>query len=230
MIGDSSALLFTRAFKTCSHKSDDITPKPIIELKLKVSWCQACIWTPLGLNMVFVMDKSSDRTPLRVRSGGHSCRSRPYRSLCRCQSEHWSHPGAWGSPQKEPSLVLSLMTPKRVDNLNFCPKAEGGYPLVNWGKPQCAGTEPGYNKYCNPCQSPLAIATPEWNRVQPLSKRLVLKPLLCIEVRPTISNRNFSAQKYRVLSHQRGDIPDCHGPCHPIDDAPGPIPSCRSCL
>ncbi|KAK0139215.1 hypothetical protein N1851_024142 [Merluccius polli] len=38
--------------------------------------------------------------------------------------------------------------------------------------------------------SPVAI--PEWKRVQPLSRRLVPEPLLCVEVRPTISSRNFS--------------------------------------
>ncbi|KAK0155241.1 hypothetical protein N1851_002432 [Merluccius polli] len=36
------------------------------------------------------------------------------------------------------------------------------------------------------------VATPEWKRVQPLSRRLVPEPLLCVEVRPTISSRNFS--------------------------------------
>uniref|UniRef100_A0A3Q1CWI0 Uncharacterized protein n=1 Tax=Amphiprion ocellaris TaxID=80972 RepID=A0A3Q1CWI0_AMPOC len=37
------------------------------------------------------------------------------------------------------------------------------------------------------------LATPEWKRVQPLSRGLVPEPLLCVEVRPTISSRNFSA-------------------------------------
>ncbi|KAK0148980.1 putative nuclease HARBI1 [Merluccius polli] len=37
---DSSAPLFTRVFKTCGRKSDDMT-KSIIELRPRVSWCQA---------------------------------------------------------------------------------------------------------------------------------------------------------------------------------------------
>ncbi|KAK0145893.1 hypothetical protein N1851_015177 [Merluccius polli] len=39
------------------------------------------------------------------------------------------------------------------------------------------------------------VATPEWKRVQPLSRRLVPEPLLCVEVRPTISSRNFSTSR-----------------------------------
>ncbi|KAK0140992.1 hypothetical protein N1851_022012 [Merluccius polli] len=42
---------------------------------------------------------------------------------------------------------------------------------------------------------PRYVATPEWKRVQPLSRRLVPEPLLCVEVRPTISSRNFSTSR-----------------------------------
>ena len=35
-------------------------------------------------------------------------------------------------------------------------------------------------------------ATPEWKRVQPLSRRLVPETLPCAEVRPIISSRDFS--------------------------------------
>ena len=38
-------------------------------------------------------------------------------------------------------------------------------------------------------------ATPEWTRVQPLSRGLVPEPKLCIEVSPTISSRNRSASR-----------------------------------
>ncbi|KAK0146020.1 hypothetical protein N1851_014720 [Merluccius polli] len=42
--------------KTCGRKSDDMPTKAIIVLRPRVSWCQVHIWTPLCLNMVFVID------------------------------------------------------------------------------------------------------------------------------------------------------------------------------
>jgi len=73
---DSSAPLFTRMSRTYRRKSNATSTKSIIELQPRVSWCQVHIWTPLCLNMVFVMDspwraqKSNNRTPLWFRSGG----------------------------------------------------------------------------------------------------------------------------------------------------------------
>ncbi|TWW77424.1 hypothetical protein D4764_12G0008140 [Takifugu flavidus] len=37
------------------------------------------------------------------------------------------------------------------------PKAKGGYPLIHQGKLQYTGTDPGSNKDCHPCPSPLTI-------------------------------------------------------------------------
>ena len=39
------------------------------------------------------------------------------------------------------------------------------------------------------------LATPEWKRVQPLSRGLVPGPKPCVEVSPTISSRNRSASR-----------------------------------
>ncbi len=54
---DSSAPLFTRVSKTYGRRSDETTTKSIIDLRPRVSWCHVHWWTPLCLNMVFVMDK-----------------------------------------------------------------------------------------------------------------------------------------------------------------------------
>ncbi|KAK0148965.1 hypothetical protein N1851_010649 [Merluccius polli] len=75
------------------------------------------------------------------------------------------------------------------------PKAEGGYPLVYRGKLQHTGTKPGAISIATPAWRLSPVATPEWKRVQPLSRRLVPEPLLCVEVRPTISSRNFSTSR-----------------------------------
>ncbi|TWW81826.1 hypothetical protein D4764_01G0016410 [Takifugu flavidus] len=71
------------------------------------------------------------------------------------------------------------------------PKAKGGYPLIHRGKLQYTGTELGSNQNCHPCSLPLTIGN---SRVVE-SPTPLPEPLLCVEVRPTISSRNFSTSR-----------------------------------
>ncbi|KAK0132160.1 hypothetical protein N1851_033046 [Merluccius polli] len=122
----SSAPLFARVSKTCGRKSDDTTTKSIIELRPRVSWCQA-------------------QTTVRIRP--------PTR---RRREATLSSTGVNSNTLAPSRGAISIATPARR-------------------------------------LSP--VATPEWKRVQPLSRRLVPEPLLCVEVRPTISSRNFSTSR-----------------------------------
>ncbi|KAK0147744.1 hypothetical protein N1851_012564 [Merluccius polli] len=109
--------------KTCGRKSDNTTIKSIIELRPRVSWCQA-------------------QTTVRIRPPTQRRREATLSST-----------GVNSNIQAPSQGAVSIATPARR-------------------------------------LSP--VATPEWKRVQPLSRRLVPEPLLCVEVRPTISSRNFS--------------------------------------
>ena len=115
----------SRVSSTCGHRFDDLAIKSILKLP-KVSCFQVHIWTPLCLNMAFVMDslwraqKSNNKTTLRFRCGGPFFPITAPRSHCRCQHEHWSHPGGWGNHKKEPFPLLPLRTTTMVDTLNRC--------------------------------------------------------------------------------------------------------------
>ena len=121
----------------------------------KVSRCQVHTWTPLCLNMLFVMDnlwraqKSSNRTPLWFKSG-------------------------WGGgaffPVKPLQVSLSLPT--------WASKSGGR------GNPQKEHSCRGATRITTPACRLSLSATPEWKRVQPLLTRLVPEPLPCVEVRP----------------------------------------------
>ncbi|KAK0146532.1 hypothetical protein N1851_014139 [Merluccius polli] len=119
----SSAPLFARVSKTCGRKSDDTTTKSIIELRPRVSWCQA-------------------QTTVRIRPPTRRRREATLSST---------------------GVNSSILAPSR-----------------------------GAISIATPARRLSPVATPEWKRVQPLSRRLVPEPLLCVEVRPTISSRNFS--------------------------------------
>ncbi|KAK0137965.1 hypothetical protein N1851_025840 [Merluccius polli] len=121
----SSAPLFARVSKTCGRKSDDTTTKSIIELRPRVSWCQA-------------------QTTVRIRP--------PTRR------------------RREATLSSTGV------NSNILAPSRGAI-------------------IATPARRLSPVATPEWKRVQPLSRRLVPEPLLCVEVRPTISSRNFSTSR-----------------------------------
>lgn len=43
------------------------------------------------------------------------------------------------------------------------------------------------------CQQLSLRTTLEWNKIQPLSRRLVQEPMMCTEARPTISSQHFSS-------------------------------------
>ncbi|KAK0132992.1 hypothetical protein N1851_031638 [Merluccius polli] len=122
----SSAPLFARVSKTCGRKSDDTTTKSIIELRPRVSWCQA-------------------QTTVRIRP--------PTRR------------------RREATLSSTGV------NSNILAPSRGAISIAT------------------PARRLSPVATPEWKRVQPLSRRLVPEPLLCVEVRPTISSRNFSTSR-----------------------------------
>ncbi|KAK0137955.1 hypothetical protein N1851_025831 [Merluccius polli] len=122
----SSAPLFARVSKTCGRKSDDTTTKSIIELRPRVSWCQA-------------------QTTVRIRP--------PTRR------------------RREATLSSTGV------NSNILAPSRGAISIAT------------------PARRLSPVATPEWKRVQLLSRRLVPEPLLCVEVRPTISSRNFSTSR-----------------------------------
>ncbi|KAK0151079.1 hypothetical protein N1851_007770 [Merluccius polli] len=122
----SSAPLFARVSKTCGRKSDDTTTKSIIELRPRVSWCQA-------------------QTTVRIRP--------PTR-------------------RRREAILSSTGV-----NSNILAPSRGAISIAT------------------PARRLSPVATPEWKRVQPLSRRLVPEPLLCVEVRPTISSRNFSTSR-----------------------------------
>ncbi|KAK0140496.1 hypothetical protein N1851_022532 [Merluccius polli] len=122
----SSAPLFARVSKTCGRKSDDTTTKSIIELRPRVSWCQA-------------------QTTVRIRP--------PTRR------------------RREATLSFTGV------NSNILAPSRGAISIAT------------------PARRLSPVATPEWKRVQPLSRSLVPEPLLCVEVRPTISSRNFSTSR-----------------------------------
>ncbi|KAK0154873.1 putative uncharacterized transposon-derived protein F52C9.6 [Merluccius polli] len=123
---DSSAPLFARVSKTCGRKSDDTTTKSIIELRPRVSWCQA-------------------QTTVRIRPPTRRRREATFSST---------------------GVNSNILAPSR-----------------------------GAISIATPARRLSPVATPEWKRVQPLSRRLVPEPLLCVEVRPTISSRNFSTSR-----------------------------------
>ncbi|KAK0136677.1 hypothetical protein N1851_027150 [Merluccius polli] len=110
----SSAPLFARVSKTCGRKSDDTTTKSIIELRPRVSWCQA-------------------QTTVRIRP--------PTRR------------------RREATLSSTGV------NSNILAPSRGAISIAT------------------PARRLSPVATPEWKRVQPLSRRLVPEPLLCVEPR-----------------------------------------------
>lgn len=61
--------LFTRGSKICGHKSNYTTTMLIIKLLPRVLWCQVHIWTPLCLNMAFVMDNLLQAQKFKHHSG-----------------------------------------------------------------------------------------------------------------------------------------------------------------
>lgn len=80
-------------------KSEDKITKSI------VAWCQVHLRTTICSSMFFVMAsigwKSSNRTSLLFRSGGHSSPSLLYRKLSHYPHGCWNHPGEQLNPQIE---------------------------------------------------------------------------------------------------------------------------------
>ena len=62
---------------------------------------------------------------------------------------------------------------------------------------------------------PVASHCRQFQRVQPLLRRLVPRPLPCVEVRPTWNLELLNlAQQLRLLPHQRDDIPRPYSQSH----------------
>ena len=83
-------------------------------------------WTWCSLWRICDKHRSDNKTPNSFRTGGGGCssESRPIRFYCRCQREHWSHPGGPGSePTAMGSHITSLGWPYpeyQFDNINVC--------------------------------------------------------------------------------------------------------------
>ncbi|MED6271561.1 hypothetical protein CHARACLAT_021549 [Characodon lateralis] len=75
------------------------------------------------------------------------------------------------------------------------PKGQGCGPLIHRGKPQHETSELG-GKQANPTQATSLRATPEYKRVQPLSRSLVPEPTVCVEVSQYLSTSHTSSGSF----------------------------------
>ncbi|KAK7877097.1 hypothetical protein WMY93_032177 [Mugilogobius chulae] len=165
--------------------------------------------------MVFVMDKlwlaqkSNNRTPLGLRSGGHSSRS-PSPSVTgvahvgvEVPQQNNGVPG--GCTVQYPSqglqegrVLCTVVWPVGCHNGERPvpdPKAQGRDPLVYWGELQHMAAELWGYEQAHTRSPPHTMGNPEKWSVQPLSRVMVPEPKLCVEVRPTISSRNRSTSR-----------------------------------
>ncbi|KAK5605584.1 hypothetical protein CRENBAI_009770 [Crenichthys baileyi] len=85
-------------------------------------------------------------------------------------------------------------------------KAQGCDPLIHWGKPQHETAELGGNKQTHTSPPPLPVGHSSVEVGQPLSRRWVPEPTLCVEVSPTISSRYLSTSRTSSGSFPQSEV------------------------